>query len=231
MTHRAIAAVAFLATFTACRDKSPEDSGVLESDSCLQHVTHEVDGVQCTLIEMEQQPLVWYGRDVSEGNPLQVRVMVADASLLSDVQSYASSWNAVLEGRDVLLAYSVDEQVSDWECALDSLYDLPQQTAGFCVATEEQWRADVPEASIDNAYYSRVNSPCDATIRGSLTLINPADAEPWGARSVGRAFGHMSSLVSVDDSDALLHTGWEGAAEPQDSPEGVCVQYQYNGAP
>lgn len=226
---------ALLWMLLACRttDKTPEspaDDSSTDSDpqSCVLHVPRETEGVACTLLEMSDgSPLVWYGRDAGPGHPLQIRVRLREPELSEELNTQIEAWNAVLSERGVLLRYEVDDAAMELPCALDSLFDLPEQVVGVCLASAEEWSAAVPEANQNNAYYSRVNSPCDATIRGGLMMLNPEHAATWGERSLGKALGHMSSIVSIDDAGALLDNGWEGSAQPDAAVEGACVAYQY----
>jgi hypothetical protein len=222
----------------ACRNPAPPemvvDSGdtglvvVALTEDCLTEVSVEVEGQSCTLVESTGgEPLVWYGRDVGPDNPLAVRVIYSAAEVGAALVGAAGAWNAVLDGRGVPLAYQVDEGPEALECTLDALEELPQQAAAFCLATAAQWAEKAPATHADSAYVTRLNTPCDGTLRGSYTLLNPEYFSGWGDQAVARVLGHLTAIVAIDDGDALMSEGWSDTATPDDAHEGACAAYQY----
>ncbi len=222
----------WLLLLVACRtDGVGVDTAALteEQPACFEHVVRDVDGLRCTLIEEEGgTPVLWYGRDVAEGHPLAIRLRASDPDLVGALTPAAEAWNEVLETAGVLLAYEV-EQVAEGEvpCRLDGIADLPEQVAGFCVATEAGWAAEVPAEHQEHAYVTRLNSPCDGTLRGSMTLLHPLWAGELTQQVAAKALGHLTSVVEVEADAALMAEHWDGASLPVDEYEGTCAAYQY----
>ena len=201
-----------------------------EPGECFVHVERDVDGLRCTLIEEEDgTPVLWYGRDVAEGHPLAIRLRASDPDLVEALTPAAEAWNDVLEVAGVLLAYEV-EQVADGEvsCRLDGIEDLPDQVAGFCVATEAEWAAEVPAEHQEHAYVTRLNSPCDGTLRGSMTPLHPLWAGVLTEQVAAKALGHLTSVVEIEADAALMAEHWDGASLPVDEYEGTCAGFQYS---
>ena len=216
-----------LIVLLACGESAPveQDTAAL-TIQCLAHTAREVEGRECTLLETpDGAPVIWFGRDVMEGHPLEVRVMWRDEALQTAIEVQTAAWNEVLETHGVLVEYVLDETASVFDCVPDAYEGFTQQTVGFCVASADEWAQVISEPE-DGAYSVRMNSPCDATLRGAVVMVNERQVEAWGQRSVGKSLGHLSSLISVDLDDALMADGWAGEPVPGDA-EGRCVAYHY----
>jgi len=224
---------ALLLSLVACdvvsRNTSPlgSDSGAV-AENCLVHVDHLVGELTCTLVEdQDGTPVLWYGRDVDAEHPLAIRLRTDDASIVPALAGAAASWNAVLDEAGVWLGYEAEAAVEPFACALETLEDLPEQVAGFCIATPTEWSENIEAAYQDDAYVTRLNSPCDGTLRGSMTVLHPLWADALTEQAVAKALGHLTSVVAIDDDTALMADHWEGATAPATALEGTCAAWQY----
>ncbi len=222
--------IALWLTLSACGVS--QDTSVLvvdeEASGCLVHVDHTVGDLTCTLVEDEDgMPVLWYGRDVDAEHPLVIRLRTDDLTLQAVLEGAAESWNVVLDASEVWLGYSVEESVEGFSCALETLEDLPEQVAGFCIATDAEWAESIEESHQGDAYVTRLNSPCDGTLRGSMTLLHPLWADGLTEQVLAKALGHLTSVVAIEDDDALMAEHWEGASVPTTDIEGTCVAWQY----
>ncbi len=221
-----------LAMLLACRSEvtaviSGLDSGI-EPTECFAHAERQVGELTCTLIEQEDAtPILWYGRDVGPDDPLEIRLRTSDTNLQGPLATAAEAWNGVLATAGVMLAYDVELVADPVPCRLDGIADLPEQVAGFCLATDEEWAAEVPEEHQSHAYVTRLNSPCDGTLRGSMTLLHPLWSGALTDQLTAKALGHLTSVVEIDAEGALMADHWDGATLPQDDYEGACAAYQY----
>ncbi len=226
-----MSALALLPLLAGCEAVSRNTAG-LGSDTgevrrCLEHVAHTVDGLTCTLVEDDGVPVLWYGRDVDADHPLTIRLRTDDADIVPVLAGAAEAWNGVLDGAGVWLNYEAEEVVDPFTCSLDTLEDLPEQVAGFCIATPDEWSTHIDESDQDNAYVTRLNSPCDGTLRGSMTVLHPLWADALTDQAVAKALGHLTSVVAIDDDGALMAEHWEGATAPTLDHEGTCAAWQY----
>lgn len=209
-------------------DSGDGDSGGAVGGECLVHVDHRVGDLTCTLVEDEDgTPVLWYGRDVDAEHPLAIRLRTDDPTIVPVLAASAESWNAVLDEAGVWLGYQAEEAVEDFPCALETLEDLPEQVAGFCIATPTEWSENIEESFQDDAYVTRLNSPCDGTLRGSMTVLHPLWADALTGQAVAKALGHLTSVVAIDDDTALMADHWEGATAPSTALEGSCAAWQY----
>ena len=210
---------------------SQDTSGLVseeETTGCLVHVDHAVGDLTCTLVEdADGTPVLWFGRDVDAEHPLTIRLRTEDPVLAEMLEGAAQGWNEVLEASGVWLAYSVEETVESFSCALESLEDLPEQVAGFCLASEAEWAEGIQESQQGDAYVTRLNSPCDGTLRGSMTVLHPLWAEGLTEQVLAKALGHLTSVVAIDDDAALMADHWDGATVPTMDIEGSCAAWQY----
>jgi hypothetical protein len=225
--------IPLLLSLLAC-EVSQDTGGLVAGDSglstdCLVHVDHVVGEMTCTLIEDgNDTPVVWYGRDVDAEHPLAIRLRTDDEAIIPVLEAAAEAWNTVLANAGVALAYDAeDTAVDSYVCALETLEDLPEQVAGFCIATVAEWEENIEAIHQDDAYVTRLNSPCDGTLRSSMTVLHPLWAGELTQQAIAKALGHLTSVVAIDSDEALMADHWEGAATPQDALEGACAAWQY----
>lgn len=210
------------------RNTSALSSDTGGATDCLVHVAHTVDDLTCTVIEQgDGTPVIWFGRDVNAEHPLSIRLRTDDPAIVSALETAATAWSEVLASNGVLLAYEVDAVVDPFACALETLEDLPAQVAGFCIATPDEWSTNIASGHQDDAYVTRLNSPCDGTLRGSMTVLHPLWADALTPQAIAKALGHLTSVVAIDHDAALMADHWEGEDLPQDGLEGVCAAWQY----